>query len=293
MAAAAAALGAAQNRILQLCRNHPTGVTDKIFDEECKDVSLHNRALALNALLQQGRLQCFKQGDSLIWKEQTKEQADKLKGLTNEDKLVFQVIEQSGNMGIWTKDMKFKSGIKSQPNINKAIKNLESRNLIKAVKSVAVKNRKVYMLFDLEPAREITGGAWYTEQEFDSEFVAILKQQCLQVVQKQNLTTLEKVAESVRDSGVTREELGLQEYKQIMDMLVLDGDVEQVVSTRSGVFDAFPAEAICYRASKFKIPESSAFTNIPCGVCRVIDQCSDGGVISPQTCLYYQQWLDF
>lgn len=41
------------------------------------------------------------------------------------------------------------------------------------------------MLFELEPAREITGGAWYTEQEFDAEFVAILKQQCLQVVQKQ------------------------------------------------------------------------------------------------------------
>lgn len=34
--------------------------------------------------------------------------------------------------------MKFKTGIKSQPNINKAIKNLESRELIKAVKSVAV-----------------------------------------------------------------------------------------------------------------------------------------------------------
>ena len=27
------------------------------------------------------------------------------------------------------------------------------------------------MLFDVEPAKEITGGPWYTDQEFDHEFV--------------------------------------------------------------------------------------------------------------------------
>ena len=45
--------------------------------------------------------------------------------------------------------------------INKCLKSLEQRKLIKAVKSVASSNRKVYMLFELEPSREITGGAWY------------------------------------------------------------------------------------------------------------------------------------
>ena len=46
------------------------------------------------------------------------------------------------------------------PQINKCLKLLEQRKLIKAVKSVASSNRKVYMLFELEPSREITGGAW-------------------------------------------------------------------------------------------------------------------------------------
>ena len=40
------------------------------------------------------------------------------------------------------------------------MKTLEGRGLVKNVKSVQHANRKVYMLAELEPAREITGGAW-------------------------------------------------------------------------------------------------------------------------------------
>jgi hypothetical protein len=47
------------------------------------------------------------------------------------------------------------------------------------------KNRKVYMLFELDPSREVTGGAWYTEQDYDAEFVDVVKQQCLHFILKQ------------------------------------------------------------------------------------------------------------
>lgn len=47
------------------------------------------------------------------------------------------------------------------------------------------KNRKVYMLFELTPSREVTGGAWYTEQDYDAEFVDVVKHQCLQYILKQ------------------------------------------------------------------------------------------------------------
>ena len=39
------------------------------------------------------------------------------------------------------------------------------------------------MLYDLEPDRSVTGGAWYNDQEFESEFVDILNQQCLKLLQ--------------------------------------------------------------------------------------------------------------
>lgn len=41
------------------------------------------------------------------------------------------------------------------------------------------------MLFELTPSREVTGGAWYTEQDYDAEFVDVVKQQCLQFITKQ------------------------------------------------------------------------------------------------------------
>ena len=41
------------------------------------------------------------------------------------------------------------------------------------------------MLYNLEPDRSVTGGAWYSEQEFESEFVEVLNQQCYKfLVQK-------------------------------------------------------------------------------------------------------------
>jgi DNA-directed RNA polymerase III subunit RPC6 len=43
--------------------------------------------------------------------------------------------------------------------------------LVKSVRSVTSKSKKLYMLFDMVPSKEITGGPWYTEQEFDHEFV--------------------------------------------------------------------------------------------------------------------------
>jgi DNA-directed RNA polymerase III subunit RPC6 len=47
------------------------------------------------------------------------------------------------------------------------------------------KGKKVYMLAELKPSKEHTGGAWYTDQTFDAEFVNVLKQQCVQFVVRQ------------------------------------------------------------------------------------------------------------
>lgn len=61
--------------------------------------------------------------------------------------------------GLWTKDLKTRTNLQ-QAQLTKILRELEKRQLVKAVKSVASANRKVYMAFEVEPAREITGGAW-------------------------------------------------------------------------------------------------------------------------------------
>ena len=40
------------------------------------------------------------------------------------------------------------------------------------------------MLFNLTPDRSVTGGAWYSDQDFESEFVEVLNQQCFKFLQQ-------------------------------------------------------------------------------------------------------------
>ena len=71
-----------------------------------------------------------------------------------------------------------------QQQIVKTLKTLESKKLIKSVKSVQQGlKKKVYMLADLTPDESVTGGAWYSDQDFESEFVEVLNQQCLKYLQ--------------------------------------------------------------------------------------------------------------
>lgn len=292
MAASASQMASTINRILDLFTTFSDGLTDKIMEEKLKDVDLNVRAQALNTLLQKRQLQIFKQGDFIVYKQQTKEESVRFKGLSSEDMLIYQAIKNSGNMGIWTKDMKRETNLQ-QPQVNKALKNLEGRGLIKGVKCVSNQAKKVYMLAELTPSKEITGGAWYTGQNFDKEFTNIVKQQCLQFILQQGVATIESVADFVRKSGISKVELKVEELKQILDMLVLDGDVEEVMSTGTGDFATIPINKLCYRGSQARIQESSAFTNIPCGVCPVLRECTDDGLISPKTCIYFKKWLTF
>ena len=123
-------------------------------------------APVINELIQTSRLTMSKIGDELLYSLVSDEVASKFSGLETAAKMVYQVIERAGNMGIWTKDIRTQTNIQQQ-SLTKIFKTLESRQLIKPVKSVNAKAKKLYMLFNLKPAKELTGGPWYTELEFD------------------------------------------------------------------------------------------------------------------------------
>ena len=40
------------------------------------------------------------------------------------------------------------------------------------------------MLYNLEPDKSLTGGAWYSDQDFEAEFVGVLSQQCYRFLQQ-------------------------------------------------------------------------------------------------------------
>jgi DNA-directed RNA polymerase III subunit RPC6 len=143
------------DELLQLLNQDENGLSDE-------QISNHFGARyaelvpLLNDLLSMNRLQLFTQGGVLIYRLVHEETAAKFEGLGPEQLLVYQVCEKSGNRGIWTRDIKLTTNI-PQHTLTKTLKILEQRNLIKSVRSVVSKSKKLYMLYDVMPAKEITG----------------------------------------------------------------------------------------------------------------------------------------
>jgi len=65
----------------------------------------------------------------------------------------------------------------------------------------------------------------------------------------------------------------------------------QRLTPRLGVWEFAKDEEVFYVAATLKIPERSAFTSTPCGVCPVFRECREDGLISPATCVYFNEWL--
>eukprot|EP00899_Mesostigma_viride_P027464 jgi/Mesvir1/7902/Mv11833-RA.1 len=287
-----ASLSMVEEDLLQLCREHPNGLPHKEMELGLPLYSVEDRANAINNLLQKRLLHLFQSAEGLVYKQVDVEEATKFKGLSSEDMLVYQIIQQAKNMGIWTKDLKMKSNL-HQPQITKILKTLESRRLIKAVKSVASKNRKVYMLMELEPSREITGGAWYTEQEFDAEFIHVLTDQAHAFIRSRGPVTLADIAEYVKKSQITRVELRPEDVLSIVNTLVVDGLVQERVVVSTDRRPPFALGTTYYVVSKVEVAASTPYTSFPCGMCPVSEECTDDGVISPANCIYLAKWLEF
>ncbi len=190
----------------------------------------------INKLTREARLIMSTADNELIYKLVSEETASKFAGLDVSARMVYQIIEESGNKGIWTRDIRNKSKIQQQA-LNKIFKNLETRKLIKPVKAVNAKSKKCYMLYDLQPSKEITGGPWYTEMEFDYGFINELRLFIMHCVRRLNGgkgITLREIAEKMKIANISRVALTLQEVQQLMQTLAFDYMIEQSGVNQSG-----------------------------------------------------------
>lgn len=92
------------------------------------------------------------------------------KTLNQDEALVYSYIETSAREGIWSKMLRNKTNL-HMATMNRAIKILENKNLIKSIKTVKFPNRKTYMLSKLQPSEDVTGGPFHTDGVLDEEFV--------------------------------------------------------------------------------------------------------------------------
>uniref|UniRef100_A0A8D0D1L4 DNA-directed RNA polymerase III subunit RPC6 n=1 Tax=Sander lucioperca TaxID=283035 RepID=A0A8D0D1L4_SANLU len=249
------------------------------------------RAMAINKLLSLGQLDLLRNSSGLLYRMKDVQSASKMKGSDNQEKLVYQVIEDAGNKGS-------KTWIIHMP-----------------VRLVAAGTKqflylKVYMLYNLQPDRSVTGGAWYSDQDFESEFVEVLNQQCFKFLQSKaevardskqspmvqrnsSFATSHEVWKYISELGISKVDLSMDDIETILNTLIYDGKVEMtVIAAKEGTVGSVDGQMKLYRGVN-PVIQPTGLVRTPCGLCPVFDDCHEGGEISPSNCIYMTEWLDF
>jgi DNA-directed RNA polymerase III subunit RPC6 len=151
-----------ERKLLSYRSSHAEGVSESEFRLSLSHIAPLHIANTINRLLKENRLFLFENANKeTIFKALTLEEGKSFKGLTQADMLIYHLIAREQSQGLWIKNIRQRSNLPVQQ-VPKILKKLEEKKLIKAEQSIEGKNKKVYMLYDLEPAKEIKGGAWYT-----------------------------------------------------------------------------------------------------------------------------------
>ncbi|XP_048371309.1 DNA-directed RNA polymerase III subunit RPC6 [Sphaerodactylus townsendi] len=89
-----------ESRIIELCHQFPHGITDQVIQNDMPHMEAQQRAMAINRLLSMGQLDLLRSSTGLLYRIKESQNAGKMKGSDNQEKLVYQIIEDAGNKGI-------------------------------------------------------------------------------------------------------------------------------------------------------------------------------------------------
>lgn len=295
-------IGEVGQRILQLCAEFKEGITVKIIQNDMPNLDQREIVNTINKLLSKSLIDLLKKGDKEhVFKLRDPGSLHRVKGADPEEQMVYKIIEECGNVGIWAREIRARSNLHLNT-VEKVLRKLESKKLIKSFNPVSAPKKKTYLLYDLEPDRSLTGGAWYSDQQFDSEFVEILNQQCWKflearsararqitggplAIRNASFVPSKEILKFITDLGITKVDLDVRDIEAILETLVFDGKVERTTVAEG-------SEGVkLYRAVTSFLP-TPMIMSVPCGVCPLITQCDDVGDITPLKCKYMKDWLE-
>ncbi|CCJ29148.1 unnamed protein product [Pneumocystis jirovecii] len=287
----------------------PNCVTQDDIQNMLKNKSVEDLEKIINELLGKRLIDAFVQGNQLIYKAVQKDEAKKISSMDGDEAMVFNYIKDASNegyivtikaldlslLGIWSRTIKIKTNLHTTV-LNRALKSLESKQLIKAVKSVKNPTRKIFMIYDLVPSIELTGGPWFTDQEMDLEFIERLQgalykyilshsypksQDTLFSPSYSGYLTAEQIHSWLKNSGITQVDLELSDVVNLLNVLVYDRKIEYC---QNGT--AFKA---LRRVNHKNIHD---FTETACESCLINNLFFKEKNTSNNFCIYFRSWLD-
>ncbi|KAJ3164937.1 34-kDa subunit of RNA polymerase III (C) [Geranomyces variabilis] len=247
---AQAALTADEQTLLAIVKAHPKGVDIEDIKIQLDGWNDNDILTHMNQLSSKQYVDFMTLGKTgkLAFKARSAEEASKTGGMKDEERVIYRLVKEAKNSGIWIKQLKDRSGLHTQL-ANTVIKNLEKKNIIKWVKPVKTPHKKVYMLFELDPSTELTGGAWYTDNEMDMDFIEQLSTQVYKYIVMKSFPQKVKDAvyppshsaypsasdihKFISKSGLTTVPLGVPDVQALLDRLYYDGKVTRILKTGS------------------------------------------------------------
>jgi DNA-directed RNA polymerase III subunit RPC6 len=217
-----------KDRFIALLTQHEyavAGISNSTLKTYFKDDEYLQLVPIINELTATSRLVMSRTAKELHYTLVEDQVALQFHGLDASARMVYQVIERTQTMGCWTKDIRLQTNIQ-QNALTKILKTLESRKLIKPVKSVTAKSKKLYMLYELQPSKELTGGVWYSNLEFDHEFISKLRYFLVQTCRKRS-HTLRELHHELEQKEISNVALSLEDVRQLVQTLVLDYSLEE------------------------------------------------------------------
>ncbi|SCW02611.1 LAFE_0F10418g1_1 [Lachancea fermentati] len=224
--------------------------TQPELKELASSPSLTDLMSIVQELLNNNLIKLIKQNNELRFQAVDVAEAQKKAAMSADEALVYSYIEASGREGIWTKTIKARTNLHTHV-VSKCLKSLESQRYVKSVKSVKYPTRKIYMLYNLQPSIEVTGGPWFTDSELDVEFINSLltivwrfvsertypsgfnnfngnSKEVLYAAHVNNYSTTEEILEFIINAKVANVELSNADIRSLCEVLVYDDKLEMI-----------------------------------------------------------------
>lgn len=260
------------------------GITDReLKDEVAKIVQISevHRLNLLNDLKSQGCLRVWKTGKGEIaYGYQDPEVGRLLAKMDGNDNIVYQLIKDSKTKGIAKNDLKHKSGM-NQKVLGASLKNLDKYSLIKSIKAKD-KNRWVYFTSDQEPDADVVGGKFYMDGQINEDKIQHLRAKIVGLVESKGRVSITDIVKYLVDSSEEARDLREEEIQTVVNTLVFDDVLEDAATLAR-------AEYVLSRNKSDNLLYSG-FRSVPCFTCPVFFECKPGGNISPETCVYFEDW---
>ncbi|KAJ1553341.1 34-kDa subunit of RNA polymerase III (C) [Nowakowskiella sp. JEL0078] len=222
----AAELDDLHSEVHDFIRRNPRGVTVDDLAGRFPDLGKKGSSDVVNQLSAFNMIEFLQGKNKILFRAKVRD--ERTKGLSPNETIVYNYVSGSSDKGIWIKDIRSRSAMHFKV-VDEAIKTLEKKSLIKAVKSVKFPTRKIYMLSNLTPSVELTGGIFFSDGVLDTGFTTSLSFPDAEGIYPSyysNYMTVDDVLKDIKAKKIVKDaNLSRGDVEAVIDVLVFSGKI--------------------------------------------------------------------